>query len=221
MAKTTIETDIRQFQAMAEKLGSFSKRDGRTLMEEQARGVINNLMLITPPSNGKTRGVAAKKRGEAAIASDVRNVFIGSTPKKAEVSSMAEMANIMHTKRRGGNIRIKRAVKQTRASRSMITNFIKVKQKGVGYLASGWASAARKLGKIRVPNWIGRHDAPGDTDFKVVTTSITATISNLVSWGSEVHGIERRMAYAVRMQTGKMRRRVDHFVQKAIKAANR
>ena len=28
------------------------------------------------------------------------------------------------------------------------------------------------------------------------------------------------MAYAVRMQTSKMRRRVDHFVQKAIKAAN-
>ena len=88
MAKTTIETDIREFQAMAEKLGSFSKRDGRTLMEEQARGVINNLMLITPPSNGKTRGVAAKKRGEAAIASDVRNVFIGSTPKRAEVSGL-------------------------------------------------------------------------------------------------------------------------------------
>jgi hypothetical protein len=29
------------------------------------------------------------------------------------------------------------------------------------------------------------------------------------------------MAYAVRMQTGKMRRRVDHYVQKAIKKVNR
>jgi len=215
-----METDIRQFQAMAAKLGNFSKRDGRTLMKEQARGVIRNLMDITPPSNGKTRGVAAKKRGEAAIASDVRNVFIGSTPKNSEVSSMSEMANIMHTKRRGGNIRIKRAVKQTRAARSMITNFIKVKQKGVGYLASGWASAARKVGKIRVPSWIGRHDAPGDTNIQSTPTSITASISNLVKWASDVHGVDRRMAYAVRMQTSKMRRRVDHYVQKAIKKAN-
>jgi hypothetical protein len=212
-----MEADIRQFQAMAARLGEFSKRDGRALMEEQARGVVRKLMDITPPSNGKTRGVKAKKLGEAAIASDVRNVFIGSTPKNSEVSSMSEMANIMHTKRRGGNIRIKRAVKQTRAARSMITNFIKVKQKGVGYLASGWASAARRLGKIRVPSWIGRHDAPGDADIKSTSTTITATISNMVKWASDVHLIDQRIQYAVRWQTRAMQNRVNNFLKKAAK----
>ena len=97
MAKTTIETDIRELQAMAEKLGSFSKRDGRTLMEEQARGVINNLMLITPPSNGKTRGVAAKKRGEKSMALRLANELMeategrgGAMKKRDEVHRMAE-----------------------------------------------------------------------------------------------------------------------------------
>jgi hypothetical protein len=52
MARTNIETDIQQFQAMAARLGQFSKRDGRTLMEEQARGVLRKLIDITPPSNG-------------------------------------------------------------------------------------------------------------------------------------------------------------------------
>jgi hypothetical protein len=130
---------------------------------------------------------------------------------------MAEMANIMHTKRRGGNIRIKRAVKQTRAARSMITNFIKVKQKGVGYLASGWASAARRLGKIRVPSWIGRHDAPGDADIRITTFRITATISNLVNWASNMDGVDRRMQYAVRWQTRAMQNRVNNFLKKAAK----
>ena len=77
---------------MADKLKSFSRRDGKTLMEEQARGVLNTLLLVMPPSTTKVRGVKAKKRGEAAIASDVRSVFSGSTPKRAEVSSMGEGA---------------------------------------------------------------------------------------------------------------------------------
>lgn len=206
---------------MAETLGSFSKRDGRTLMEEQVRGVIRNLITITPPSNGKTRGVKAKKLGEAAIASDVRKVFIGSTPKAAEVSSMDEMSAILRRHRKRGSIRTVRVNQPTRAARSMITRLIKEKQKKVGYWASGWASAARSIGKIRVPNWIAKHNAPGHTEIKSVPTSVSATISNLVSWGSEVYGIERRMSYAVWMQTGKMRERVKYHINKTIKAANK
>jgi hypothetical protein len=219
MARTNIETDIRQFQAMAGRLGQFSKRDGRALMEEQARGVINKLMIITPPSNGKTRGVKAKKLGEAAIASDVRAVFIGTTPKRSEVSSMEDMSSVMRNKRRRGTIRVKRVNQPTRAARSMITKFIKEKQKAVGYLASGWASAARRLGKIRVPSWIGRHYAPGDADIRITTFRITATISNLVNWASDMDGIERRVQYAVRWQTRAMQNRVNNFLKKAAKKA--
>jgi hypothetical protein len=140
-----MEADVRQFQAMAGRLGQFSKRDGRALMQEQARGVINKLMIITPPSNGKTRGVKAKKMGEAAIASDVRAVFIGTTPKRSEVSSMEDMSSVMRTKRRRGTIRVKRVNQPTRAARSMITKFIKEKQKAVGYLASGWKTDEQAL----------------------------------------------------------------------------
>ena len=206
---------------MADKLKSFSRRDGKTLMEEQARGVLNTLLLVMPPSTTKVRGVKAKKRGEAAIASDVRSVFSGSTPKRAEVSSMGEMVRVLNSKRRVGQIRIRRAVKQTRASRSMIREFIKKKQKYVGYLASGWATAARGLGKIRIPNWIGRHSAPGITVIVAKNTSVSATLSNMVDWAHHMHRIDARIAYAVRYQTGKMNRRVKHFVEKAIKAADR
>lgn len=221
MARANIETHTEAFMEMAEKLKSFSRRDGKTLMEEQARGVLKTLMLVTPPSTTKVRGVAAKKRGEAAIASDVRAVFIGSTPKRSEVRSMSEMANIMHRSRRRGSIRITRLPQPTRAARSMITQFIKVKQKGVGYLASGWASAARGLGKVRIPSWIGRHSAPGTTVIDAQSTSVTATLTNEVEWSSHIYNIDNRMRYAVRYQTGNMRRRVKHFVDKAIKAADK
>ena len=219
MAKTTMEADVRQFQAMAGRLGQFSKRDGRALMQEQARGVINKLMVITPPSNGKTRGVKAKKMGEAAIASDVRAVFIGTTPKRSEVSSMEDMSSVMRTKRRRGTIRIKRVNEPTRAARSLITKFIKEKQKAVGYLASGWKTAAFSIGKIRVPNWIGRHSAPGSGKISVTTYNITATISNLVDWASDMDGINRRVQYAVRWQTRAMQNRVNNFLKKAAKKA--
>lgn len=221
MATTNLETHTEAFMAMADKLKSFSRRDGRTLMEEQARGVLRTLLLVMPPSTTKVRGAKAKKRGEAAIASDVRKVFVGSTPKRAEVSSMGEMVRIMNSKRRVGQIRIRGSVKQTRAARSMITEFIKKKQKWVGYLASGWATAARGLGKIRVPNWIGRHSAPGITVIDAKNTSVSATLSNMVDWAHNIHRIDARIAYAVRYQTGKMNRRVKHFVEKAIKAADR
>ena len=219
--RANLETSTAAFTKMADTLASFSKRNGRILMEEQVRGVIRNLIIITPPSNGKTRGVKAKKLGEAAIASDVRKVFVGSTPKMAEARSMEEMSYILRRHRKRGSIRTRLLNQKTRAARSMIRDFIKNKQKMVGYWASGWASAARGIGKIRVPNWIDRHSAPGHTEIKAVSTSVTATISNLVSWGSEVYGIERRMAYAAWMQTGKMRRRVRHHMAKAIKAADR
>lgn len=221
MARANIETHTEAFMEMAEKLKSFSRRDGKTLMEEQARGVLKTLILVTPPSTTKVRGVAAKKRGEAAIASDVRAVFIGSTPKRSEVRSMSEMANIMHRSRRRGSIRITRLPQPTRAARSMITQFIKVKQKGVGYLASGWASAARGLGKVRIPSWIGRHSAPGTSVIDTQSTSVTATLTNEVEWASHIYNIDNRMRYAVRYQTGNMRKRVKHFVEKAIKAADK
>lgn len=207
--------------AMAEKLASFSRRDGKTLMEEQARGVLNTLLLVMPPSTTKVRGVKAKKQGEAAIASDVRKVFVGSTPNRAEVNNMGEMNRILNSKRSLGKIRIRRGVAQTRASRSMIRDFIKSKQKWVGYLASGWATAGRGLGKIRVPNWIGRHAAPGITVIDARNTSVSATLSNMVDWAHNIHRIDTRIAYAVRYQTGKMNRRVKYFVDKAIKAADR
>lgn len=221
MARTNIETHTEAFMEMAEKLKSFSRRDGKTLIEEQARGVLSTLLLVMPPSTTKARGVQAKKRGEAAIANDVRSVFVGSTPKRAEVKNMGDMVRIMNSKRSLGKIRIRRGVAQTRAARSMITEFIKKKQKWVGYLASGWATAARGLGKIRVPNWIGRHSAPGVTVIDAKNTSVSATLSNMVDWAHNIHRIDARIAYAVRYQTGKMNRRVKHFVEKAIKAADK
>jgi len=216
----TIETDMSNFQEMASKLSQFSKRDGKTFMEEQVRGAIRKLMDVTPPSNGKTRGVKAKKLGEAAIASDVRNVFIGTTPKRAEVSSMSEMASIHRSKQKTRSLRVKRVNQKTYASRSMIVQFIKRKQQKVGYLASGWASAARKIGKIRVPGWIGRHNAPGDTVISTNNHLVTANISNFVKWATDVSYVERRAQYAIRWQTRSMNRRLYHYLKKAYKKAN-
>jgi hypothetical protein len=99
----------------------------------------------------------------------------------------------------------------------LITNFIKVKQKGVGFLASGWAAGARKIGKIRVPSWISRHEGPGDAEIYSTDKLVTATISNLVDWATNVDAIERRVRYAVTWQKRAMQNRVNNFLKKAAK----
>lgn len=185
-------------------------------MREQVRGVIRNLLFLTPPNRGSSigrSGVKAKKMGEAAIASDVRNVFMGTHPSRSEVSSLGEMSKIMKSKKRGTSIRIKRAVNQTKASRSQITRLIKQKQSRVGYFASAWGTAAQSIGSVRVPAWIARHSAPGRSSIQEKPNGISASITNAVEWADQVYGMRSRINAALSIQARKMNNKTNKHLK--------
>ena len=58
------------------RLGPVSKKNTRELMTSAARGFIRTVVEITPPASKGVSGSGAKKVGEAAIAGDVRKIFV-------------------------------------------------------------------------------------------------------------------------------------------------
>ncbi len=105
-------------------------------------------------------------------------------------------------------MRVAKGGEKTKAPRALIAELIKAKKTRVGYLASAWATAARDVGKIRVPAWVSRHTAPGSTAIRVREASITATITNAVEWAAKVNGLRARVNAALRAQTRSMEKRV-------------
>lgn len=206
----TLET--RDFEAAAERLAYYSKRDADEFLKEQVRGFIRHIIDMTPPARGSSTGTKAKKAGEQAITSDVRAVFKGvSKPERAEVRSITEMKSVMRSRRSGSSLRVRTSGNKVAAPRALITELIKLKKQRVGYLASAWAVAARSIGKIRIPAWINRHSAPGSTRISRNGDVITASITNAVSWASGIDGLNRRVAAALRAQTRSMEKRLHYF----------
>jgi hypothetical protein len=204
---------VEEFQHAAEKLAQYSKRDGETFMKEQIRGFIRHLLDFTPPNRGSTRGVKAKKLGEQAITGDIRAVFRGvSDPKRADVDSIAQMRSVLTSRRKSGSMRVAKGGTKLRAPRALIAELIKAKKARVGYLASAWATAARDVGKIRVPAWVSRHAAPGNTDIRVREGEISASITNAVEWAGKVNGLRARMNAALRAQTRSMEKRLLFYI---------
>ena len=204
---------VEEFQYAAEKLAKYSKRDGETFMKEQIRGFIRHLLDFTPPNRGSTRGVKAKKLGEQAITGDIRAVFRGvSDPKRADVDSIAQMRSVLKSRRKSGSMRVAKGGTKLRAPRALIAELIKAKKARVGYLASAWATAARDVGKIRVPAWVSRHAAPGNTDIRVREGEISASITNAVEWAGKVNGLRARMNAALRAQTRSMEKRLLFYI---------
>ena len=109
-------------------------------------------------------------------------------------------------------MRVAKGGTKLRAPRALIAELIKAKKARVGYLASAWATAARDVGKIRVPAWVSRHAAPGNTDIRVREGEISASITNAVEWAGKVNGLRARMNAALRAQTRSMEKRLLFYI---------
>jgi len=87
----------------------------------------------------------------------------------------------------------------------------------VGFLASGWKAAARKL-NVPLPAWIDRHSAPGSQDVRSTATEISVTATNQVE-GAPRLDMERRVQSALDSQAAAMERRVKHAAREAARRA--
>lgn len=92
-------------------------------------------------------------------------------------------------------------------SKKLLNAYLKEAYKKVGYLASGWKAAARKLGS-NVPKWIDRNNAPGSAIVTESWRGITIEAVNDVRWAS-ANGTERRVQWAVDVQRQKLERQIE------------
>lgn len=129
---------------------------------------------------------------------------------------MSEIASAMRSRRtmRGGKA-IYQSEPTIYAMQNLIKALIKKKQSKVGFLASGWYGASKMLGKIRVPQWISRHSAPGTTKIRATMDEVKSEITNAVDYSTDVYGMGRRVRAALGAQERGMVRRLDFFVNKA------
>lgn len=67
--------DTSKITAAAKRLRPHVNKTKRELLTTAAKGFVKDVVAITPPSNGTTKGAAAKKAGEMAISSDVARIF--------------------------------------------------------------------------------------------------------------------------------------------------
>jgi len=68
------------------------------------------------------------------------------------------------------------------------------------------------VGKVRVPAWVSRHAAPGNTDITVREGEISASITNAVEWAGKVNGLRARVNAALRAQSRAMEKRLLYYI---------
>jgi len=88
----------------------------------------------------------------------------------------------------------------------------------VGWLASGWNPAAKKLG-VRLPAWITRHSGSGG----IIPTNdgrrFRLELTNAVKFVGGVKNYEGRIRKAILYQANAMQRQADYLLQKAVEKA--
>lgn len=209
----TLETEA--FEQALRRMFERSRRSLEVVVEEQMRGFGREVIRITPPARGSRQGAAARRAGVNAIERDVRKVFVGVHPSRAEVS-LGEMTSRL--RRFGGrNRRVRNGPRpKIKAARGDITRLVRELGQNVGWLAAGFHSAMRRFNVRGTPWWVSRHgSAPGDGFLVSSRDQIEASIWNGVTFAGGVYGLARRVRAALRIQTRRMNARVDYAIRKA------
>ena len=192
-----------------------SRRDIGVVIKQQLRVFSRQMVDLTPPARGGTRGVAAKKSGESAVEGDIRNSFEPVHPNRADIT-IGEMPAVVKSLRQGGKKRIRRRVPNARkAARGDITKLVRQRKKRVGHLAAAWIRAGKHFGRVASPAWVNRHTSTtkGYGRFRQALNKIVAEVTNAVSFAGSIYGLERRSQWALNNQARKMNRQVDRRLQ--------
>ena len=202
------------FMETAARFLANSKRDALVVMKQQAKGVIKEVISLTPPGGPGVSSGQARTRGTKNVKADALKVVKGVNPKRAE---QQDVASIIESKRVRGRIR-KEITPRILVPMAKLKAYLKAKQQHVGKLASGWNEAAAKLG-LKPPAWIWRNDGPGMMDISVTDKDIIIRATNAVPYASEMSKLRSRLQQALHLQRNKMNRQLKDFMAKAAKKA--
>lgn len=92
-----------------------------------------------------------------------------------------------------------------------LEEYIRDIQGRVGWLAAGWNESAKELG-LSVPEWIGKHNAPGAYRINVTSDYVEITATNAVKFASQIDDMKRRVQDAVDGQTAAIDRQFENYL---------
>jgi hypothetical protein len=217
----------------------FALLSGRSMAEElknQAKGVMRNIVRVTPPFNGSGGVSAARAQGENAIRHDLQRIFrpvrlVGSRkithlfgkahPNAPWIVATKEQHPDVEGIYRNHKAEPDRFVRQARYRNARFVDEGKYHaleaklKKRVGYLGGGFAPAASGLG-VALPSFMRRHaaSAPGRIQMQLEGDSLSIVITNEVRYGTKVIGFVRRVEFAIEMQRGKMERQIPFLLRR-------
>ena len=206
--------NTQSFMEAVARFMATSKRDAVTVMKQQAKGFIKEVIVITPPGGPNVAAVKARKRGTANVKADILKVVRGVKPERA---AQHDIASLVESKRIRGRV-VHRSDTRITVPADKLKAYIKAKQQRVGFLASGWNVAAAKLG-LKPPAWIWRHSGPGQMEVNVTDKDIRIRATNAVPFASEMSKLRRRLQQALHMQRNKINRQLRHFMAKSAQKA--
>lgn len=195
--------------AQGDLLLSFAKT---TLVNRDGTGLID----LTPPGGGGTSGLAAKRRGERAIARDLNRVFAPVRLKRRAAERHPDPAAIhrrlLIAKRPGSPLRSDRGKQKYYVDAAKFNALARALRVRVGRLASGWLVALHRLGG-RGPAWVERHGAgPGDVVVDVAGRKKVVEMSLLARAHAPVAELERRVPAALYYTSRRIKRAIEGTV---------
>lgn len=201
-----------------------SKRSRLSALQTQARGILRSVIAVTPPSGWDpsvremTSGTEAKRRGEQAILNDLAKIMRSSGKRNPDPSSPAAIHKSFRQPSTG---RVQKDLREEkfRIATAVLKAYRQETKSMVGFLASGWVPAARKLEKIRIPAWIARHSAPGHCILSVGPKGIAFRATNEVKFAGHMKDMQRRVNYAVNAQIRNISKILKNLEEKQMKAS--
>lgn len=202
--------DTREFNAALNRFMQHSKRDAEAVLRQQAKGMVKNVIDVTPPGGRNVSGAKARARCATKVKADTLKVVRGVRPAEAKESNVPA---VMRPHRIQG--RVHREVSpRILVPAAALRDYLKKQTAKVGNLASGWNQAAAKLG-LKPPAWIWRNRGPGTVEVEVNDRRIAVRATNRVKYASGVQDLTSLVQWAVNLQKHKMLRQLNKFLAAA------
>jgi hypothetical protein len=219
----------REFEQSLARYAAATKQDLRTVLENQARLFVTDVVNVTPPFSQGVNATKARQRGEKSIKTNLNRLFIArplkGTKKITHLFGRTDVPGLPYVvpavekypdvegiyreekkRAKGFAVRGMRFRQQELpVSLSKVRKVYAREKKNVGWLAGGWNRAAVTLGS-KVPAWVKRHgSAPGAISKRFGRTKLSIRIENRVDYAAGVGGMQKRMAFALRKRSDAMR----------------
>lgn len=208
MKELHIKTD--RFNAAMEKYLEGSRRSTEAVMQIQAKGIVKEIISITPPGRDGVGQSKARQAGERSVTRDILAHVKGVREGREEQS---DAASYLEAKRYHGRLS-GRTTPRVKVNAAQLRAHLKLKKSHVGRLAAGWSTAATGLG-VRPPSWVARHSSPGAFTIKANERGIRIKMTNRVHWASEITTLEQRIQRALNKQTNKIERQLRYAMENA------